>query len=91
MVTRIFVQRKRFKRFRKVEWQTLIATVSALSRELVPQTQPSNARRQILLVFPLWTSQIMTNRYGSGLHVQNVPPEWAIPFWNVSNLCIRRF
>lgn len=64
MVTRIIVQRKRFKRFRKVEWQTLIAT--------------------ILLVFPLWTSQIMTNRYGSGLHVQNVPPEWAIPFWNWS-------
>lgn len=40
---------------------------------------------QILLVFPLWTAQIMTNHYGSGLHVQNVPPEWAIPFWNVSS------
>ncbi|OJD33348.1 uncharacterized protein BKCO1_3100038 [Diplodia corticola] len=64
MVTRIIVQRKRFKRFRKVEWQTAVAT--------------------ILLVFPLWTSQIMTNRYGSGLHVENVPPEWAIPFWNWS-------
>lgn len=64
MVTRIIVQRKRFKRFRKVEWQTAIAA--------------------ILLAFPLWTSQVMTNRYGSGLHVQNVPPKWAIPFWNWS-------
>ncbi|KAF9633169.1 integral membrane protein [Lasiodiplodia theobromae] len=64
MITRIIVQRKRFKRFRKVEWQTIIATV--------------------LLVFPLWTSQVLTNHYGSGLHVQNVPPEYAIPFWNWS-------
>ena len=30
MITRIIVQRKRFKRFRKVEWQTIIATVSRL-------------------------------------------------------------
>ncbi|KAL1647445.1 hypothetical protein SLS58_002775 [Diplodia intermedia] len=46
--------------------------------------QLSNLHYQILLVFPLWTSQIMTNRYGSGLHVENVPYEWAVPFWNWS-------
>lgn len=85
MITRIIVQRKRFKRFRKVEWQTIIATVSRLpSVAISVRLQSSHLRCQVLLVFPLWTSQVLTNHYGSGLHVQNVPPEFAIPFWNVS-------
>ena len=37
----------------------------------------------VLLVFPHWTSQIATNRYGSGLHSENVPDDWLIPEWLV--------
>lgn len=41
MVTRIIVQRKRFKRFRKVEWQTAIAAVSAPSGGQDPRVEPA--------------------------------------------------
>ncbi|EPS42696.1 hypothetical protein H072_3294 [Dactylellina haptotyla CBS 200.50] len=36
------------------------------------------------LIFPHFVCQIGTNRYGSGLHDQNIPDEWVLPFWYFS-------
>ncbi|KAK8174212.1 hypothetical protein IWX90DRAFT_166656 [Phyllosticta citrichinensis] len=35
----------------------------------------------IILVFPFWTSQIMTNHFGGGKHIWSIPPEDTVPFW----------
>ncbi|KAK8200410.1 uncharacterized protein BKA78DRAFT_22902 [Phyllosticta capitalensis] len=35
----------------------------------------------VLLIFPFWTSQIMTNHFGGGKHIWSIPPEDTIPFW----------
>ncbi|KAK6528885.1 hypothetical protein TWF694_004116 [Orbilia ellipsospora] len=36
------------------------------------------------LIFPHFVCQIGTNRYGSGLHDQNIPDSWVLPFWYFS-------
>ncbi|KAK6534564.1 hypothetical protein TWF281_005877 [Arthrobotrys megalospora] len=38
----------------------------------------------VFLIFPHFVCQIGTNRYGSGLHDQNIPDEWVVPFWYFS-------
>ncbi|KAK6361897.1 hypothetical protein TWF730_005606 [Orbilia blumenaviensis] len=38
----------------------------------------------VFLIFPHFVCQIGTNRYGSGLHDQNIPDAWVIPFWYFS-------
>ncbi|KAF3942163.1 hypothetical protein ABW19_dt0207781 [Dactylella cylindrospora] len=38
----------------------------------------------VFLIFPHFVCQIGTNRYGSGLHDQNIPDEWVLPFWYFS-------
>ncbi|KAF3906628.1 hypothetical protein ABW20_dc0109225 [Dactylellina cionopaga] len=36
------------------------------------------------LIFPHFVCQIGTNKYGSGLHDQNIPDDWVRPFWYFS-------
>ncbi|KAK6340818.1 hypothetical protein TWF696_009136 [Orbilia brochopaga] len=36
------------------------------------------------LIFPHFVCQIGTNRFGSGLHDQNIPDPWVRPFWYFS-------
>ncbi|KAF3161874.1 hypothetical protein TWF751_011175 [Orbilia oligospora] len=38
----------------------------------------------VFLIFPHFVCQIGTNRYGSGLHDQNIPDAWIVPFWYFS-------
>ena len=39
---------------------------------------------QAALIFPHWACQLATNRFGSGLHIQNVTYSHLVMYWQVS-------